>query len=467
MFIIKVWPSAGGPNETLSTEKVPSKIAYDVETGKVTAWGAMVGNEQLRYQEFKLFLDPDRRKNKAKLEQSYPDPSSLPFTPQHSPTKCTIDYLKQILPILEADVDAKAGAGTFKNTKIEWVVTVPAIWSENARQLTAFCAEQAGMRNPPQLISEPEAAMIHAIAKMKKAKMELNIGDAFTLCDAGGGTVDLITYRIISLEPPQLEEVVGGDGDRCGSVYIDRQFKCYLEKCCGHHKHWTEKHTVAAIDYFERITKRKFEEKDEEVIVKVPKIPDIDKTNITIRKNKLIIPAADIRNMFQNVLEVLCYLILEQKRKAAMAQVHIAGVILVGGFSQSSYVEQYVKDKLSCHDKHMIVVRPDDAWTAVMQGALNRALPIVRDDPSRVQITSRVARRFYGITNSRLFVSGQDPDDLKYVASNNSLMHSISDLNRFYIAIDKCYYIETIHWFLKKVRYLSLPFYTTNHPIGP
>ena len=42
--------------------------------------------------------------------------------------------------------------------------------------------------------------------------MVLKIGDAFVLCDTGGGTVDLISYEITKIEPFELRELVKGTG---------------------------------------------------------------------------------------------------------------------------------------------------------------------------------------------------------------------------------------------------------------
>ena len=42
------------------------------------------------------------------------------------------------------------------------------------------------------------------------------------VCDAGGGTVDLASYRIESALPPAtMEEVAAGSGDWCGAVNVD------------------------------------------------------------------------------------------------------------------------------------------------------------------------------------------------------------------------------------------------------
>ena len=38
------------------------------------------------------------------------------------------------------------------------------------------------------------------------------VGDCFTVCDAGGGTVDLISYCVLSLKPLRLEMCVVATG---------------------------------------------------------------------------------------------------------------------------------------------------------------------------------------------------------------------------------------------------------------
>jgi molecular chaperone DnaK (HSP70) len=60
------------------------------------------------------------------------------------------------------------------------------------------------------LIKEPEAAALYT---MHSLDFTLSPGDAFVLCDAGGGTVDLISYEVEAVSPRlQLKEVVPGTG---------------------------------------------------------------------------------------------------------------------------------------------------------------------------------------------------------------------------------------------------------------
>jgi hypothetical protein len=60
-----------------------------------------------------------------------------------------------------------------------------------------------------------------------------NIGDGFIVCDMGGGTVDLISYRVTGLNPTIIEEATVGNGDQCGGSSVDRAFLRWLEGRVG------------------------------------------------------------------------------------------------------------------------------------------------------------------------------------------------------------------------------------------
>lgn len=60
------------------------------------------------------------------------------------------------------------------------------------------------------MIKEPEAAALHILTSHDHA---FQAGDGFVVCDAGGGTVDLITYEILRVKPQlELIELVPGSG---------------------------------------------------------------------------------------------------------------------------------------------------------------------------------------------------------------------------------------------------------------
>ena len=89
------------------------------------------------------------------------------------------------------------------------------------------------------IISEPEAAALYALNALDPHS--LKIGDTFVLCDAGGGTVDLITYKITSLKPIlKLAEASPGSGSLCGASFLNRGFQEFLEKKLGNEPGWDE-----------------------------------------------------------------------------------------------------------------------------------------------------------------------------------------------------------------------------------
>jgi hypothetical protein len=82
------------------------------------------------------------------------------------------------------------------------------------------------------MVTEPEAAAVYTLKYMSQGvnKDQISVGDNFVLCDAGGGTVDLISYKVTKTTPRfGIEEAVVGSGDKCGATYVDREFLTWLK----------------------------------------------------------------------------------------------------------------------------------------------------------------------------------------------------------------------------------------------
>ena len=110
-----------------------------------------------------------------------------------------------------------------------------------AKAATRACADAAGMGKGAALhmISEPEAAAIYAVKALDPH--DIKIGDTFVLCDAGGGTVDLITYKVSSLKPIlKLAEASPGNGSLCGASFLNRGFREFLQKRLENEPEWDE-----------------------------------------------------------------------------------------------------------------------------------------------------------------------------------------------------------------------------------
>ena len=88
-----------------------------------------------------------------------------------------------------------------------------------------------------RMISEPEAAAIYALHEVDT--LGLKVGHSFVLYDAGGGTIDLITYTVVALKPIlRVTEASPGSGGLCGGSFLNRRFQAYLEAKVGNDPAW-------------------------------------------------------------------------------------------------------------------------------------------------------------------------------------------------------------------------------------
>ena len=130
------------------------------------------------------------QRQKSTLANRYPATRQLPSYAAISPQRLTTDYLKAVHHHVENTLHRNVVSAALRRTQREYVITVPAIWKETARDLTARCAIEAGMgtQDNIHIVSEPEAAAMYAIPAFKEINRgTLEKGDTFVVCDAGGG----------------------------------------------------------------------------------------------------------------------------------------------------------------------------------------------------------------------------------------------------------------------------------------
>lgn len=183
--LVQKWPDA----TEAAAQKIPTTLTLDAQ-GNVGTWGASATDGKvLRY--FKLGLQPDAYRN----TNGQPTDGFLASfgwnnaVANKSPLDLAADYLTQVVSYLHTTYFPDAFPGKFlKKQEFDYVVTVPAIWTDKAKDLTRQAAVRAGIPDDDIiLITEPEAAALYC-ASMSQI-MDLNVGDRFLICDVGGGTV--------------------------------------------------------------------------------------------------------------------------------------------------------------------------------------------------------------------------------------------------------------------------------------
>lgn len=187
--IIKTWPGSNG----ITSDKVPTEISYDFSANATTGtdlnvkWGFQFKPEESRLRCIKLFLD---RSQKLPFYVSPLDTAAQLKRFNKNVVDAVSDYLTQIYKHTMDTLTRRYGESFMASTKVDFVLTCPAVWSDAAKNTTLQAAERAGMgsRSEIQMISEPEAAAVYTLKAIQPN--HLNVGDNFIVCDAGGGTVE-------------------------------------------------------------------------------------------------------------------------------------------------------------------------------------------------------------------------------------------------------------------------------------
>lgn len=234
IHVITNWPSCHTKIGT--KEKVPTEIAY-LDSG--IKWGSDIPVSAPRHMWMKLQLDRRQTGEAAKIMTEFA--SNGPES-RRRPVEIIADFLALVKEHLIKNLDEQYGKELWRTLPILLVVTVPAVWSDLAKSRTMQAFDMAGFNNNgfPKLtqimtITEPEAAAIFTIKTLRGGAQaeKLSIGDGFVVCDMGGGTVDLISYRVAELQPTVVEEATVGNGDQCGATFVDRAFIQWLEDKLG------------------------------------------------------------------------------------------------------------------------------------------------------------------------------------------------------------------------------------------
>lgn len=171
----------------ITSDKVPTEISYTPSTDsssdeKTIKWGFQFRPEEPRLRCIKLFLE---RNHKLPHFVSPLDTAAQLGKYRKTVMDAVSDYLKEIYKHTIETLTRRYGETFMSMTKVQFVLTVPAVWSDAAKDATLRAAEKAGMghKGDLKIISEPEAAAVYTLKAIQPN--HLKIGDNFIVCDAG------------------------------------------------------------------------------------------------------------------------------------------------------------------------------------------------------------------------------------------------------------------------------------------
>ncbi|KAF3177011.1 hypothetical protein TWF788_007858 [Orbilia oligospora] len=410
--IINSWPTAGAR----VMDSCPTEISYHEGSTTEFNWGYDIPSTARRLAWFKLLLESDDPDIKRKV--NIPDGLDVMDV-------CT-DFLHALYIHTMETLYRKKGNHVMEITQVDFVLTVPAVWNDGAKQRTQKCAENAGFANGHRLtmISEPEAAAVFCIKNQDAHNIKAS--DRIVVCDAGGGTVDLITYNCLEISPRlRVRECAVGEGAFAGSSKIDRNFAEFFKSRMGSHFESLRLETQQkVIKNFEAI-KCGFRDRPDQAVytVTVPTINNLPEAGI--ENGEMLISREDMRSLFDPVITEVITLIYNQIKETSDNAGRVNTILLVGGFGESLYLYQRVVDWAGPYGIN--VIQPRSAATAIVKGAVIRGLEIHLDasNPGRTQV-ERLCRKNYGTVSSQLFIEGKhraedawiDPQTGKKMARN-------------------------------------------------
>ncbi|KAJ9315072.1 hypothetical protein DTO271D3_4525 [Paecilomyces variotii] len=427
-YLINQWPStASGSLSGPTSEKVPTEIAFEYsESGPTCLWGFQIPESMPRHQWIKLALDPGQKGSVSLLSSICGDRREVPPPYHASPEELVTSYLscmhKHIMRVLESKIGA-----AFSTMTWEYVVTVPAVWSDAAKARTNACAEKAGLGkiSSTRMISEPEAAAIHALRSSNPRT--LNVGDTIVLCDAGGGTVDLITFSIVELKPRlRLKEEAPGSGELCGGAFLNRRFEEFLEKKLSSDPGWGRDTLEEALQRFETVAKRVFDGNIHNEFM-IP-VPGIDNNNdLGVRRGKIKLSGEDMRSIFEPILKQVLELV---KGQIEASRGSVSAVFLVGGLGQNPSLQNFIQERI---DPRIEVIQVTNGWTAVVRGALAKVASEVAPSLEAISVDSRIARKHYG------FICIQPFDPVRH-----------DPHKKYFCDYEGKYVIQVMKWLIRK-----------------
>lgn len=323
-----------------------------------------------------------------------------------------INYLMNHM--MESCNSRVAGSGV-DIQEIRWVLTVPAIWDDGAKQFMREAAVKAGIPGHNLVLAlEPEAASMFCkylpVEKLSGSNTKkitcFQLKSKYLVLDAGGGTVDITLHEV--LPGGKLRELHKANGGAWGGTTVDKAFLDFIEDITGPEvmERFREDHKDDYIDLLREfeIKKRTVQpDLESKVTFRIPiTLHELnrDMNNSEIREavrekpkvtgkvtfagDKMRVDAQVVKSLFENTNNIIIQHV-KDILQTPVAQ-SISSVLMVGGFSESPMLRHAVEAAFP----RLRVITPNEAGLAVLKGAV-----IFGHD--RHVIASRIAKYTYGL----------------------------------------------------------------------
>ncbi|KAK3099299.1 hypothetical protein FSP39_002312 [Pinctada imbricata] len=295
---------------------------------------------------------------------------------------------------------------------ITFVLTVPSIWSNSAKQFMREAAVAAGIPNDQLIMClEPEAASIYC-QTLESGPSIHNSGDKYLIVDLGGGTVDMTAHK--KEGDGRLEEIVASSGGPFGGECVFSEYVDLLQNIFGQ-RVLSNFRAVYPDEYFELLydfetQKSRADPKLDDIftVVMPPSLKSLYE-KIEKRKVETAIKSSEFSDYvtYENRDLTLDISMLKHLHSKSLQRVLgdaqdmindcktcvINKIILVGGHAKSEFVSTAFRQHFGSGYKIFV---PQESDIAVVIGAV-----VFGHDPS--MISTRILKYTYGTDISPYF----------------------------------------------------------------
>lgn len=388
-----------GQENAAGNSKIPSIMYYNPD-GSVRAVGAEAAlpglaldaeDQNLHFVEwFKLHLRPRTLASEDAIKSRVPP---LPLR------KTVVDVFADFMAYMYACARKyiiethAAGSGLWLSVEkdIEFILGHPNGWGGNQQAQMRKAAVQGGLVPDEEagcarvhFVSEGEASL-HFCVQSGRATESVKDGQSVIIVDAGGGTIDLSTYRFASVSPMVVEEIVVPDCIMQGATTVDVRASILLKEKLKGSRYCNEQDIKAMLEYFQTSTKQIFKDDKDMSYIKFGSMSCHDPA-VGIRRGQVTLAGKDVASLFQPAIDAIVDAVREQQQAAPITS-RPTMALLVGGFAASPWLFSNLQASLS--QMGVSIARPDRHTSkAVAEGAVSYFLT--------QWVSYRIARLTYG-----------------------------------------------------------------------
>ncbi|KAG8957671.1 hypothetical protein FRC03_009916 [Tulasnella sp. 419] len=408
----QIWDVTGFEGqEHIQVPKVPTVLYYD-NTGKLRAAGGQtldrgtiaqaVREQWTRVEWFKLLLRPDS------LAQQLQNAPETEIPPNKRLVTVIADFLRYMhnLALEHFHQAMDTGGKTWDELKdqVVYILSHPNGWNTFQHPVMREAAILAGLvPNSDQgnsriiFVSEGEASL-HWCMSRGIGRGDLEVGSHFIVVDAGGGTIDISSFKTVDTLPLKFEESSVPDCFLQGSALVTKAFKTFVQEKLRGSSFRDPEIIERMVDDFDREVKCKFRDPKQDMSVKFGRHQDND-IEFGIKAGCLLVHGEEMARFYDPACSTIVSCLNSKISKIPPKSK--TTIVLVGGFAGNEYLYKEIQRRFS----KFSVLRPNDATA---KASANGVICFHLDRT----VKARMAKWTYGVP----CVHDYDPKDPKHLA---------------------------------------------------